>query len=126
EEWGAARLDAHVEDFDDVLLPDARGGARLALEARDRDAIVREVAVEHFDCDGAADRHVLRLVDGAHAAAPEDAPQSVFTGDQRADQAAPGEIERGAVVRRQHGLTLLVPPDGPGNSWQCAKGTPEE
>ena len=76
-----ALVQAGVEDLHDVGVHQARGGLRLALEARDERGIVGEVLGEQLDRDLALQAQVEREVHGGHPAEAEPALQAVAPGD---------------------------------------------
>ena len=70
DERHAVRL-AHVVDDDDVRIVQGRRGARLALEAGQRQRVVGPLGGEHLEGHVAHQAHVARAVDLAHAALAE-------------------------------------------------------
>ena len=81
-----------VEHLDDVLVRQERADLVLALEALERDLVLRDVLVEHLHRDARVGLLVDPLVDAAHAA----------VGDHAADLVAPAEARPDArVVRRR-------------------------
>ena len=62
---------ARVVDVDDVRAPYARRRAGLTEEALDDDGRRRQLGREHLDGDFFAERRVLSLVNGCHAAATD-------------------------------------------------------
>src|SRR5204863_6148979 len=68
-----AVLRARLEDTDDVVRVDLRGGARLALEPLDDPRILRELARDDLERDGPVEVELAREVDRAHAAPAEQA-----------------------------------------------------
>ncbi len=81
----ALAVDAGVEHLGDVLRIDRSGGASLALEAADQRFITGQVArADDFDGDAPPRRSVLRFVNRAHRACPEEAIDSIFAVEGRA------------------------------------------
>ena len=68
DEVRPARLDADVEDREDVGMVQRRRCARLELEAAQPLVILRRVSRQHLDCDLAAEPRVFRAIDLTHAA----------------------------------------------------------
>ena len=79
----AGRVEAGVEDLDDVRVHELRRRQRLALEARHERRVVGEVLGEQLDRDVALQARVHRQVDGRHAAEPEAPLEPVAPGDLR-------------------------------------------
>jgi len=63
---------AHVDGRDDVRMSEPRGGARLALQALDDAAALRQVLVQDLERDLAVDGQLARAVDRARGPAPDD------------------------------------------------------
>ena len=81
DDVGVVTVLAGVVDRGDVgVLGDARGRARLALEARAGAGIGGVLSAEHLDCDDAVQEEVLDLPDGRHPAAGDVAGHAVALG----------------------------------------------
>ena len=93
---------AGVEDRDDVRVPDARGGLRLAAEALHEAVVVGELRREDLHGDGPTQHRVRAEEDLGHAAAAELALDAV----------APSEGHRQVDLRNLL-LTRPVRPRGP-------------
>ncbi len=65
---GDAALSSEVEDRQDVGVRERRDGQRLALEARDKFAVLGQAGRQNLDGDVAAKFLVVRPVDFTHAA----------------------------------------------------------
>jgi hypothetical protein len=68
-----------VEDVHDVVVRQERADLVLALEAFERDVVLGHVLVEHLEGDARVGLLVDPLVDTAHAAVRDDAPDFVTT-----------------------------------------------
>jgi len=60
--------DADVDGGDEVLVVEVGGGLGLLEEARDVGLVLRGIAAQDLDRDGAVDAGLGRLIDDAHAA----------------------------------------------------------
>ncbi len=86
--WGPAVVGhAHVHDLDDVDVADAAGRLRLAVEPPHHLRVVGEFRTEGLDGDASVDQHVLRFVDGAHAAFADEADDAVFLAENGPEEA---------------------------------------
>ena len=81
------RLLAVVEDADQVRVIEARDGLRLAVEAGAEGGVGRDLAVHHFDRDGALERCLARAVDGSHRAGADEALDHELSADRPPDEA---------------------------------------
>jgi hypothetical protein len=106
EVGGAVLGVAEVEHLDDVLVTGGRGGARLALEARDGLLVPRELGVQALERDLAPEQQVLRDVHRAHAPFSEDSRDLVAPGDDAPDQRRPSleGLARERAVRVARGV----------------------
>ena len=86
----------HVVHVDHVRVTHARRCVRLAQHALDRVWLRRQLVVHPLDGDALAAERVLRLVDDAHAALP-----------QQTDDAVLAVIERAARDQVRHASSLL-------------------
>ena len=86
-----------VVDHDDVRVRERRGGARLALEERDRRRVTAQVVGQALQRDDAAQPRVARPVHHAHRAAAELLEDLVAA---RARAGAAGAAPRAAARRR--------------------------
>ena len=64
-----------VIDLHDVGVVEPRRGARLGLEPRDEDRVLRQLGRQHLERDLAVEADLVGAVDLAHAALAEDAQQ---------------------------------------------------
>lgn len=86
EEHPALGGRAEVRDVDDVLVSDAARGLGLADESLDHVAAVGELLVEHLQRDLFLDDDVLREVDDAHPALPQQLEDAVAIGEHLSDE----------------------------------------
>ena len=123
-EVGAAVLGrAEVGDVDDVRVPDARRGARLAPEPLDQVLLARVGRVQDLDRDALADLDVLAGVDGPHAALADLAQDAVAVLDD-----PPGEVVRpGAATPPDASATVdaesLTTGSSAGRRQTCVAGS---
>ncbi len=77
---------ADIHDANDVLALEPGDGPRLAEEAIDDRAVVRQVRREHLQRDGGVEKLVVRREDGAHAALADDGGDAVLASHDIADR----------------------------------------
>ena len=109
---------AGVEDLDDVRALHRRDSARFAMKARQRRGIRPSVDDHELQRDALADRDVLRLVDRAHPAAPEEAKDLVLASR---DRPYPGIHAVFARVARHAALPITVIQSGSIGPLPCAR-----
>nr|WP_272828356.1 hypothetical protein [Sorangium sp. Soce836] len=81
DERSAGLEEIHVEDADDVIAREPRGGARLAKKTLDRVGALGQPRVKELDRDGLFEAKVPGGDDDAHAACAEDTLEPVFPPD---------------------------------------------
>ena len=92
---------AHVHHRGHVVVLDARRGARLVEEARRRLGVPGRLGKEDLQRDPLVESLVLRGVDDAHAALPDDPLDAVLPEHRIAGQRQTGrEVVEQTVVRR--------------------------
>ncbi len=115
-----------VVDLADVGVADRAGRARFLVEALHGDLLSRLRGVEHLHRDAAPERHVLRLVDGAHPPLAEDRANQVLPADRPSDQIA---VRLARRHRRGERLRLRGAPGRGGSSdaggWRATAEGPE-
>ena len=87
---------AEVGDADAVVVIEARGRARLAVEARDRFGVGGELGAQDLDRDRLVHERVGRAVDGAHAALAEPLEQTIAAAEHATEQSIGRRIGTGA------------------------------
>src|SRR5262249_30347005 len=122
---GAVAGGADVVDGDDVRVAEPGHRLRLAQEAGPGLGRAADLAAQHLDGDGALELGVVRRVDLAHAAAPDEALQRVAADDGGGREAALGALrlrpgaERPVVVGAGHasaGARAAARAPGPGSA----------
>ena len=85
---------AHVDDVDDVRVPQLRGHAPLAQEPRARLRVGGEVIVQHLQRVVTPERHLLRLEDRRRGAVPEELHDLVLAEARADEKLAPAQRPR--------------------------------
>jgi hypothetical protein len=100
---------AEVVDLADVRVAHRARGARLLVEALERDgAVAGLLLAEDLDRDELAEREVLGLVHHAHTAAPDHAADGVFTLDRAPDEVVPRDVHARPRIRLYRLMSPLV------------------
>ena len=103
---------AEVVDLDDVLVVDLGDRRRLAPEPLDREVVARQLVVEHLDRDLAPQRHVLRAIDRAGSALPDQLldqePITEELADKGIGRALCAQLGPAAVRAEQRVLRICV------------------
>jgi hypothetical protein len=116
-----------VVDLDDVLVVDLGDRRRLAPKPLDREVVARQLVVQHFDRDLAAQRHVLGAVNGAGSTLPDQLLDLKAFAEQLADQRIErdggfAQLRTTAVRTEQRVLRIRVLATGAGDRSHVMSG----